>query len=69
MEKKLPGHIAGFGTLIDMERIEQDYYGEFTDAGMSELIFKDELTTKECDRLCAELSGKVVVKNPRGEGF
>ena len=61
MEKKLPGHIAGFGTLIEMERIEQDYYGEFTDAGMSELLFRNDLTTKECDRLCAELSGEVVV--------
>ncbi|WP_330948951.1 hypothetical protein [Virgibacillus sp. MG-45] len=28
------------GTLRDIERIEQDYYGEFTDAGMSELILK-----------------------------
>ncbi|MFD2628767.1 hypothetical protein [Oceanobacillus kapialis] len=61
MEKKLPGHIAGFGTLRDMERFEQDYYGEFTDAGLSELIIKDELTTKECDRLCAELSGEVIL--------
>jgi hypothetical protein len=29
MEKKLPGHIAGFGTLRDTERLEQGYYGEF----------------------------------------
>lgn len=65
MEKKLQGHIAGFGTLLDMERLEQDYYGEFTDAGMNELIIKDELTTKECDRLCAELSGEVVVKKKK----
>ncbi|MCG3418948.1 hypothetical protein [Oceanobacillus jordanicus] len=61
MEKKILGHIAGFGTLRDMERLEQDYYGEFTDAGMSELLIKEELTTKECDRLSEELSGKVVV--------
>ncbi|AVQ98037.1 hypothetical protein OBCHQ24_02945 [Oceanobacillus iheyensis] len=59
MEKKLPGHIAGFGKLIDMERLEQDYYGEFTDEGMSELLFWDRLSIKECERLCAELFGKV----------
>lgn len=61
MEKKLLGHIAGFGTLRDMERFEEDYYGEFTDAGMSELVFRNELTSKECDRLCAELSGEVKI--------
>ena len=62
MEKKIPGHIAGFGTLGDMERLEQDYNGEFTDAGMSELRTWSGPTTEECDLLCAELSGKVVVK-------
>lgn len=61
MEKKLPGHIAGFGTLIDIERLEQDYYGEFTDAGMSELRTWDGLSKEECERLCAELSGEVKI--------
>ncbi|WP_404457752.1 hypothetical protein [Oceanobacillus kapialis] len=47
MEKKLHGNIAGFGTL-------KDYYDEdFMDTGMSELVLRSELTTKECERLCA----------------
>lgn len=70
MEKKLPGHIAGFGALKDMERLE-NYCGEdFTDAGMSELVIKDELTTKECDKLCAEFSGEVkIVQNKNSTSY
>lgn len=44
-----------------MERLEYYYDGDFTDAGMSELVIKHELTTTECDRLSEELSGEVVV--------
>ncbi|WP_099157256.1 hypothetical protein [Virgibacillus ndiopensis] len=64
MEKKLENHIAGFGTLKDMQHLEDDYYGECTDAGMTvrwRSAYDDTPSKKECDELSAELSGEVVV--------
>lgn len=62
MEKIIEGHLVGFGTLNDLWRCD-DY--DFTDAGMTELKLKDGLSVAECDRICAEMSGEVVVKNLR----
>ena len=64
MEKIIDGHLVGFGSVRDMERLESDYYGEFTDAGMTEMwrsAYDDVPSKDECDRICAELSGEVNV--------
>ncbi|MFD1362755.1 hypothetical protein [Lentibacillus salinarum] len=64
MEKFVKGHLVGFGSVRDMQHLEDDYYGEFTDAGMSSrryTAFKDTPSKEECDWLCAELSGEVKV--------
>ncbi|SFA89346.1 hypothetical protein SAMN04488072_103113 [Lentibacillus halodurans] len=44
MEKKIPGHLVGFESVRDMQRLEEDYYGEFFDAGILERkcsVYKD----------------------------
>lgn len=61
MEKIIPGYLTGFGSVADMWE-DHDY--DFTDAGMSEIQCSayDGVPSKaECDRLCEELSGDVVV--------
>lgn len=49
MEKIIEGHLVGFGSLRDMEALEEDYNGEFTDAGMTEIWDKtyDEMPSEE----------------------
>ena len=49
MEKIIEGHLVGFGSVNDLWRCD-DY--DFTDAGMTELRFKDELSVAECDLIC-----------------
>lgn len=62
MEKKIDGHIAGFETLRDMQRLEEYYDEDFTDAGMSNYRFRtDTIGKEECDRVCEEFSGEVIV--------
>lgn len=56
MEKIMPGHLVGWESVRDMEELEQDYYGEFTDAGMSQK--RNIITSKEYDYLCELLSGE-----------
>jgi len=63
MEKIIERHLVGFESVRDMERLEEDYYGEFTDAGMAEKVFsiyKSIPTKEECDRICAEVCGEVI---------
>lgn len=31
MEKIIEGHLLGFESVRDMQQLEDDYYGEFTD--------------------------------------
>lgn len=65
MAKINEGHLVGFGSVRDMTRLEEDYYGEFTDAGLSEIQFPryHEVPSKdECDLMCAKLSGEVKIK-------
>ncbi|MFD1362810.1 hypothetical protein [Lentibacillus salinarum] len=64
MEKKLPGHLVGFGSVQDLQRLEEDYYGEFTDAGMTARkyrVYEDVPSKEECDLICKELSGEAKI--------
>jgi len=64
MEKIIEGHLVGFGYVKDMQHLEDDYYGEFTDAGMSERqydIYKNIPNKEECDQICETLSGVIRV--------
>ncbi|MEK3907937.1 MULTISPECIES: hypothetical protein [Oceanobacillus] len=61
MEKIMEGHLVGFWSVNDLWR-DDDY--DFTDAGMK-LRFKDELSVAECDLICEENSGHVVVKKKK----
>lgn len=66
MEKIIEKHLVGFGSLRDLEHLEADYCGEFTDAGMSEsnfIVDKSIPSKEECDIMCAELSGDVITYN------
>lgn len=58
MEKIIEGHLVGFKSENDLWRCD-DY--DFTDAEMTELRFKNDLSVKECDRICAENSREVVI--------
>ncbi|EQB34775.1 hypothetical protein M948_20530 [Virgibacillus sp. CM-4] len=41
--------------------MHEGYYDDkFTDAGMSEIVIKEELSAKEWDVICAEKSGEVI---------
>ncbi|ALX47785.1 hypothetical protein [Lentibacillus amyloliquefaciens] len=63
MEKIIDGHLVGFGSVKEIEHLKEDYYGEFTDAGMSEKIFsvyKSMPSKEKCKRMCAEMSGEVI---------
>ncbi|WP_077704910.1 hypothetical protein [Virgibacillus dokdonensis] len=61
MERIIPGYLVGFGSVKDMERLEQYYDDGFTDGGMTEIRDSSMLSITECDELCEELSGEVVV--------
>ncbi|MGJ9460271.1 hypothetical protein [Oceanobacillus sp. CF4.6] len=64
MEKIIKGHLVGFRSVRDMEMLEEDYNGEFTDAGMSDIQYPryNGVPSKdECDRISEELSGKIVI--------
>lgn len=71
MEKIITGHLTGFGTLKEIEELREDYYGEFTDAGMTvrrHSAYDGVPSKEECDQLCAELSGEVITykRNTKG---
>ncbi|MGY0692599.1 hypothetical protein ACW2QC_07365 [Virgibacillus sp. FSP13] len=59
MEKIMDGHLIGFGSLQELEDYEEHiWFG----GAMSEErynAYKDTPSKKECDKLCAELSGDV----------
>lgn len=60
MEKIIDGYLIGFGSVQEMERLEDYYDEEFTDAGMSEFWFKDDVPSQEeCDLMCGEFSGEI----------
>lgn len=68
MKKKLQGHLVNFEDAQEM----LDYGDHIWRGGaMSEQeydAYKDTPSKKECDKLCAELSGEVVtykIKKPR----
>jgi|GEM_PF-2040201 len=61
MEKIINGHLVGFGSVADLW---DDHDHDFTDAGMSEIqcsVYEGVPSKDEYDRLCAEMSGEVVV--------
>ena len=61
MEKIIAGHLTGFRSVLEMERLEEYYDGDFTDAGMSEFRFKDDVPSQEeCDEMCKELSKEFI---------
>ncbi len=47
MEKIMLGYLVGVGTIADMW---DDHGYDFTDAGMSEIVAKDNLNVAECDK-------------------
>ncbi|SER00091.1 hypothetical protein SAMN05216232_3921 [Virgibacillus subterraneus] len=60
-EKKLEGHLVGFGTLQEMEEYEDWIY---LGGAMSERrynAYDDTPSKDECDKLCAEFSGEVKI--------
>ncbi|NBJ71109.1 hypothetical protein [Roseburia sp. 1XD42-34] len=59
MERKISGHLVGFGSVKDMERLEQYYDDGFTDEGMTEIREKNILIVTEC----GEMSEEIVVCN------
>lgn len=62
MQKKIDGYISGFGSMIDMDRLENYYDEEFTDAGMTKIREKVDVPSgKECDRLCQNNSGPIII--------
>jgi len=63
MEKIMPGHLVGFGSVRDMDYLEANYHGEFTDAGMTvdqRSVSEDMPSKDEFDKLCAQLAGEVI---------
>ncbi|MDT0593200.1 hypothetical protein, partial [Halomonas sp. PAR8] len=68
VERIIPGHLVGFGSVKNMERLEQYCDNGFTDAGMTEIRDKNMPRVAECDKLCAELSGGVVVWKKKALG-
>ncbi|SFE33178.1 hypothetical protein FH966_06755 [Lentibacillus cibarius] len=62
MEKIIEGHLVGFGSLRDMEHLKDDYHGEFTDGGMSEInihVYSKVPSKEQCESMCAKKSGEV----------
>lgn len=60
MEKKVEGHLIGFGTLKDWEEYEDLIY---RGGAMSEIrynAYADTPSKEECAKLCSELSGPVI---------
>ncbi len=60
-EKKLEGHLVGFGTLQEMEEYKDWIY---LGGAMSEIrynAYHDTPSKDECDKLCEEMSGEVIV--------
>ncbi len=60
-EKKLEGHLVGFGTLQEMEEYEDWIY---LGGAMSEIrynIYHEIPSKDECDKLRDELSGEVIL--------
>lgn len=65
VERIIPGYLVGFRFVKDMERLEQYCDDGFTDVGMAEIRDSNMLSVTECDKLCAELPGEVVVWNKK----
>lgn len=66
MEKIIDGHICGFGTVRDMERIENYYDEDLTDAGLTirRWPIRSTLSKYEFDKICEEKSGEVIIIKP-----
>lgn len=66
MEKIIKGHICGFGTVRDMERLEDYYDEDLTDAGLSirRCPTRSTLSKNEFDKMCEEMSGEVIIIKP-----
>lgn len=62
MEKIIDGYLTWFGSVSDMQRLEDYYDEDFTDAGMSLMRSKvDVPSQEECDLMCSILSSRVKV--------
>lgn len=58
-------YLVGFGSVTDMQMLENDYFVEFTVAGMGGILkrtYIDIPSKGERDRICEELS--VVLSKP-----
>lgn len=66
MEKIIKGHICGFETVKDMERLENYYDDDLTDAGLTIRRWptKSRLSKHEFDKMCEEKSGEVIIIKP-----
>lgn len=61
MEKKIDGHIAGFGELSYWDGYEDWIYLGGAMSVRKESVYRTIPSKEECDRICAELSGEVVL--------
>ncbi|WP_249870731.1 hypothetical protein [Oceanobacillus saliphilus] len=61
MEKIIEGRLVGFGTLKDLEEYEDYIYlgGAITEERYN--AYKNTPSKEECDRLCEEQSGEVII--------
>lgn len=60
MDKIMPGHLIGFGSVAEMDEYE-DYV--WLGGAMSELrygAYRDTPSKQECNRICEELSGDCI---------
>ncbi|WP_193063017.1 hypothetical protein [Oceanobacillus oncorhynchi] len=65
MEKIIDGHICGFETVKDMERLENYYDEDVTDVGLTIRRWPTRNYNKqEFDRMCEEKSGEVTIIKP-----
>lgn len=61
MEKIIDGYLTGFESVQEMERLEEYYDKEFTDAGMSVIKERSDVPSQEkCDEMCSRFSKKVI---------
>lgn len=72
MEKRIDGHLVGFGSAAEVEEYEDHFYmgGAMTLEKYN--AYEGVPSKDECDRICAEKSGEVVVwkiKKPHHDGF
>ncbi|MTW85641.1 hypothetical protein F3157_08195 [Virgibacillus dakarensis] len=61
MEKIIDGHLVGFDTLRDLEGYEHYIWHGGAMSVIRYNAYQDTPSKQDCDKLCAELSGDVIV--------